>query len=86
MYGKHEEVLHNHTKWLMVLDKTGSGEITWFNISPGAQPIYKQTGKKSTCEMLVGLQKFAVTSYCNRVYVSGGFDVQDGMPVESLLM
>lgn len=71
----------------MVLDNsTGSGDIVWYNITAGAPPLYKQASKKSTCEMLIGLQKFAVVSFCNKVFVSGGFDTKDGSPVASLLM
>lgn len=86
MYARLEHVQHNHIKWLMVFDKTGSGEILWYNISIGSPALYKQTAELTTCELLVGLQNFAIAVSDNNVYVSGGFDIKDGGAVTSLLM
>lgn len=86
MYARIEHIKHNVTSWLMVLDKTGTGEIVWYNLTAGNPPLHIQNSERTTCELLAGLQHFAIATIDNKVYVSGGFDSKDGAPVGSLLV
>ncbi|XP_067943106.1 kelch-like protein 41 [Watersipora subatra] len=88
MYAKVAKLALNQSKKMMVIDKTATGLIIFYDLleDDHGVTVDQPSRETQTCDLLSSIRDFAVASIDNKVYVSGGLDVIDESPVNALIV
>lgn len=83
------DVIHHgettHKDYAMLLEKTGTGLTALIPLSQGRLGSHA-TESVSVVEELKSVRDFAVASFTTKLIVSGGYDMRDNFPTNSVLL